>query len=492
MASLSALLSQQLVDHPFHIMLELLFAVALGYLLLQRFNRRAAPAKTAQAAKPVNMPSPEEQERRIAAYRSEPFHADGAVTSNVPVPEFKGMTEVCGRDGCHITILRPGSTAPVECLDLATYDFHSFSTLPEVVDVARAAVNAYGVGSCGPRSFYGTIKPHLLVEQDLAKFLKTDDAVVYSFAYATVATLISCFSGRGDYLVYDDGVSTSVMEGCKLSRSDIRPYQHCDMASLEAKLKEVVAKDGTKKPHRRFVVTEGVFSETGDICPLPQILALCHKYKFRLVLEDGYGFGVLGKTGRGTPEHFNIPTMDVDVYIGSLSTSMGAVGGFCAGASNMVDHQRLSATAYVFSASLPPYITASVSQCLTVMDRDHSFVEKLQAHTRHMREHLRSAGFNAEKIQLVDSVDDASPVMVLAVQPAYVKAEGLQNVENSLQKVINVLQGKKVAVVRNVFTTDEPVKTVSGLRIVAKSQATKAEVDSALEAIEAAVKAEFA
>jgi serine palmitoyltransferase len=171
---------------------------------------------------------------------------------------------------------------------------------------------------------------------------------------------------------------------------------------------------------------------------------------------------------------------------------MGAVGGFCAGASNMVDHQRLSATAYVFSASLPPYITASVSQCLTVMDRDHSFVEKLQAHTRHMREHLRSAGFNAEKIQLVDSVDDASPVMVLAVQPAYVKAEGLQNVENSLQKVINVLQGKKVAVVRNVFTTDEPVKTVSGLRIVAKSQATKAEVDSALEAIEAAVKAEFA
>lgn len=491
MASVSALLSQQLVEHPFHIVLELLFAVALGYLLLQRTTRRGA-AKAKQAAKPVNMPSLEEQERRIAAYQSEPFHADGITTSNVPVPEYKGLTEVCGRDGCHISILRPGAKTPEECLDLATYDFHSFSTLPEVVDVARAAVNAYGVGSCGPRSFYGTIKPHLLVEQDLAKFLKTDDAVVYSFAYATVATLISCFSSRGDYLVYDEGVSTSVMEGCKLSRSDIRAYKHCDMASLEEKLKEVVAKDGTKKPHRRFVVTEGVFYETGDICPLPQILALCHKYKFRLVLEDGYGFGVLGKTGRGTPEHFNIPTMDVDVYIGSLSTSMGAVGGFCAGASNMVDHQRLSAHAYVFSASLPPYVTASVSQCLTVLDRDHAYVEKLHGYTKQIRAALRKAKFNAKKIQLVDSIDDASPVIVLAVPADYVKAEGLQSVENRLQRIINVLQTKKVAVVRNVFTTEETVNNVSGLRIVAKSQATQAEVDSALKAIEEAVKAEFA
>lgn len=490
MASVSSVLSQQLTDHPFHIVLELLFAVAVGYLLLQRTVRRGNARS--KPSKPINMPSLEEQERRIAAYQSEPFHADGVVTSNVPVPEYKGMTEVCGRDGCHISILRPGSSTPEECLDLATYDFHSFSTLPEVVDVARSAVNAYGVGSCGPRSFYGTIKPHLLVEQDLAKFLKTDDAVVYSFAYATVATLISCFSGRGDYLVYDEGVCSSVIEGCKLSRSDIRSYKHCDMASLEEKLKEVVAKDGQRKPHRRFVVTEGVFFETGEICPLPKILELCHKYKFRLVLEDGYGFGVLGKTGRGTPEHFNIPTMDVDVYIGSLSTSMGAVGGFCAGASNMVDHQRLAATAYVFSASLPPYVTASVSQCLAVLDRDNTFVERLHTYTQHMRTHLRAAGFNAAKIQLVDATDDASPVIVLAVAPAYVKSEGLQNVENRLQKVINGLQGKKVAVVRNVFTTEEPVNTVSGLRLAVKSQATMAEVDGALKAIEEAIKAEFA
>ncbi|KPI87994.1 serine palmitoyltransferase-like protein [Leptomonas seymouri] len=492
MSSVSAVFSQQLSEHPFHILLELLLAVVLGYLLLHRSIRRAAASKSKQAAKPVNMPSLEEQERRIAAYQSEPFHADGVVTSNVPVPDYKGLTEVCGRGGCHITILRPGSASPEECLDFATYDFHSFSTLAEVVDVARAAVNAYGVGSCGPRSFYGTIKPHLLVEQDLAKFLKTEDAVVYSFAYATVATLISCFSSRGDYLVYDDGVSTSVIEGCKLSRSDIRTYKHCDMASLEEKLKQVVAKDGVGKPRRRFVVTEGVFYNTGDICPLPQILALCHKYKFRLILEDSYGFGTLGKTGRGTPEHFDIPTMDVDVYIGSLSTSMGAVGGFCAGASIMVDHQRLSATAYVFSASLPPYVTASVSQCLTVLDRDHSFVEKLHAHTKYIRKQLRNARFNAEKVYLVDSVDDVSPVIVLAVQPDYVKVEGLQNVENRLQKVINALQGKRVAVLRNVFTTDEPVNTVSGLRVVVKSQASRAEVEGALKAIEEAVKAEFA
>ncbi|KAK7195905.1 serine palmitoyltransferase-like protein [Novymonas esmeraldas] len=488
MASVSEALSQQLRDHPFHIVLEVFFAAAVAYLLLQRSGRRGR----AKPPRPVNMPSAEEQERRIAAFQSAPFRAECSVTSNVPVPDYHGLTEVVGRDGSHITIVRPGASEAEECLDLATYDFHSFSTLPEVVDVARAAVNAYGVGSCGPRSFYGTIKPHLLVEQDLAKFLKTEDAVVYSFAYATVATLISCFSGRGDYLVYDDGVSTSVMEGCALSRSDIRPFKHSNMKSLEERLKEVVAKDGYSKPHRRFVVTEGVFCTTGDVCPLPQILELCHKYKFRLVLEDSYGFGVLGKTGRGTPEHFNIPTMDVDVYIGSLSTSMGAVGGFCAGASNMIDHQRLAATAYVFSASLPPYVTASVSQSLAVLSRDNTFVAKLQAHTRRMRKHLRDAGFRAEKIKLVDSVDDVSPVMLLAVEPAFVKSEGLEKVESRLQRVINALQRKKVAVVRNVFTTEEQVNNLSGLRIVAKSLATEAEVTSALQAIEAAVKAEFA
>ncbi|AIN97841.1 serine palmitoyltransferase-like protein [Leishmania panamensis] len=488
MSSLSKMLAQELMDHPLHIMLELFFAAALAYLLLQRCSCR-------ERAKPphsMNVLSLEEQERRIAAFQSIPFRGECSVTSNVPVPEYHGLTEVVGRKGCHITIVRPDSSEAEECLDLATYDFHSFSTMPEIVEVARTAVNAYGVGSCGPRSFYGTIKPHLLVEKDLATFLETDDTIVYSFAYTTVATLISCFSGRGDYLVYDDGVSSSVMEGCMLSRSDIRSYKHCNMKSLEEKLKEVVAKDGYHKPHRRFVVTEGVFSGTGEICPLPSILELCHEYKFRLVLEDSYGFGALGKSGRGTPEHFSIPTMDVDVYIGSLSTSMGAVGGFCAGASNMIDHQRLGATAYVFSASLPPYITASVSQSLAVLTRDATFVAKLQKHTRRMRNHLREARFNTEKIKLVDSIDDVSPVILLAVQRAYVKSEGLKKVESRLQRVINALQKKKVAVVRNVFTTDEPVNAVSGLRIVPKSLATEAEVTTALEAIEAAVKAEFA
>ncbi|KAG5468421.1 hypothetical protein LSCM1_02401 [Leishmania martiniquensis] len=487
MSSVTAMLSQQLREHPFHILLELFFAAALAYLLQQRFRRRRKP----KTLNPMSTVTLEEQERRLAAFQSAPFRAESPVTSNVPVPEYHGLIEVVGRRGSHITILRSGSPEAEECLDLATYDFHSFSTLPEIVEVARATVNAYGVGSCGPRGFYGTIKPHLVVEKDLATFLNTEEAAVYSFAYATVSTLISCFASRGDYLVYDDGVSCSVIDGCRLSRSNIRSYKHCDMKSLEEQLKEVEAKDGCQSPHRRFVVTEGLFSLTGDICPLAKILELCHKYKFRLVLEDSHGFGVLGKSGRGTPEQFNIPTMDVDLYIGSLSTSMGAVGGFCAGSSIVVDHQRLAATAYVFSASLPPYITASVSQSLAVLTRDETLVANLQKHAKRMRKYLREAGFNSKKIKLLDCIDDVSPVIVLAVEPSYVESEGLAKVESRLQRVINALQRKRVAVIRNVFTTDEPVKMCSGLRILAKSMATEDEVKAALKEIEAAVKAEF-
>lgn len=490
MVSFSSMVVQQVVEHPVHIIVELLFAASLAYLLLQRRSRRES-AKQQKEKRVVNMPSLEEQERRLAAFHSAPFRSECKATSNVAVPEFNGMVEVQSRSGCHMRIAHRDTAEEENCLDLATYDYHSFSTNPQVVEVARATVNAYGVGSCGPRNFYGTVKPHLVVEEDLMKFLGTEDAIVYSYAYATVSTLISCFSARNDYLICDDGVGSAVMEGCLLSRSNLRTYKHCDMTELEEMLKKVVAEDHPTKPHRRFVVTEGVFFDSGDICPLPKIVELCRKYRFRLILEDSYGFGALGPTGRGTPEHFGMTAMDVDVYVGSLSTSMGAVGGFCAGASVMVDHQRLSAAAYCFSASLPPYITAAVSEVLSIMNRDTSHTVTLHARSQQIRQHLRKVNFNHEKLKLIDSFDDISPIIVLAVQPSYVEEEGQEEVENKLQRVVNAAQTKKVAIIRNVYTTEEPIKQIPGLRVVAKSLVSEVELSKALVELVGIIKAEF-
>lgn len=473
-------------------LLAALLVAATAVFFMQRSRRAAAAKAEAKAKRAASMPSLAEQERRLAEFHSEPFRAECKTTSNMPAEGYRGMMEVEARNGCFITMKGGEFSEPTECLDLATYDYHSFATNPAIVDVARKTVMAYGVGSCGPRAFYGTVKPHLTVEKDLAEFLQTEDAVVYSFAYATVSTLVSCYASRGDYLVCDESVNSAVMEGCILSRANLALFKHNDMASLEEELKKVFEKDSARKPARRFVITEGVFKNTGDLCDLPKTLELCDKYKFRLLLDDSYGFGAIGKTGRGTPEHFGIPTARIDAYVGSLSTALGGVGGFSAGDTVTADFQRLGCTAYVFSASLPPYVTAASSAVLELIQKDTSFVTKLQENAKLMRAELR-AGLKAnKKIALVECVDDVSPVVVLAVTPEYLKSTPLDTIENSLQKVVADVEHGKVMLIRHIYSTDEPTKNTPSIRVIAKSQVPEAELKNAVKLIVDAVNSEFA
>lgn len=224
----------EIKQHPLRLLIELIFMLTIAYLLFERVLGRASGKKKGKVqGNEMDHLSLEQQERRLAQFQSKPFRAEYPVTSNVPVKGYEGMLLIEARDGAHITVKNKSLfDHPTQCLDLATYDYHSFSTNEKVVDVARQTVVTYGVGSCGPRGFYGTVKPHYVVQQDLAKFLSTDDAVVYSFAYATISTLISCFASRGDYLVYDEFINSAIMEGCVLSRANTTIFKHNDMDSL--------------------------------------------------------------------------------------------------------------------------------------------------------------------------------------------------------------------------------------------------------------------
>ncbi|KAH9577407.1 Aminotransferase [Trypanosoma melophagium] len=478
----------QIVEHPFHILLEILFAALLVYVVFQQQSKRK---KNKSNASLLKMPSEEEQERRIAQFQSQLFRANTKPNANTIVPNKLGLTEVDSRDGCYITIKNPNGDGVKRCLDLATEDFHSFSTHPITVEVARNTVMAYGVGSCGPRGFYGTVKPHMDAEADIAKFLNVEDSIIYSFSFATISTLISAFVSRGEYIVMDNGANLSVADGCTLSRANIYKYRHNDMTHLETLLKEIVEKEEKeKKLSRRFVVTEGVFRNTGDICNLPKVLQLCRTYKFRIILEDSYGFGSLGPTARGTHEHFGIPPKMIDVYVGSLSTSMGAVGGFCAGDHAMVDFQRLTAAAYVFSASLPPYVTAAVSAALKLLNEDHTYVQRLQTNARLFRKALREAEFNAEKISMVECEGDVSPVIILSPSKQYAK-DHPGTVEEELEKVVQMARDKNVLLVRNVFSGEEKCENSSGLRILVKGKASTDEIQHAVTVVIEAVKSVF-
>jgi len=458
-------------------------AVRLVSLTLCRKDSKKSSGGTSEKVSTALAKIPlKEQERRIAAFTSRPFRENEEETSNLQVPSYAGRREVVDRFHCKITLTGGvQGKEKVECFDFVTFDYHSFSSDPEVIDVARKTICAYGVGSCGPRGFYGTVKPHLDAEKDLAAFLETESAVVYSFSYATVATLVSCFAARGDFIVMDKEVTSAVEEGCSLCRANVTTYLHRNMEDLERVLQEVVRKDSKNGPHRRLIVTEGVFSNTGSICPLRKIKELADKYKFRILLDDSNGFGAIGENGRGTPEHCGMKASDVDVYVGCLHSAVGGVGGFCAGRAAMVNFQRLSATAYVFSAALPPYITAGASAVLRLLKNDPSCVSALKTRSGMFRKLL--AETMRKQKDIVICGDECSPIVVLRVSPAYLSQHGSKEVEDRLQKVVNAAEQQKIAISRHIFNKEERNYTEPSLRIVIKSRVEIADLKAAVATI---------
>lgn len=232
---------------------------------------------------------------------------------------------------------------------------------------ARAAgqktLDVIGVGSCGPRGFYGTVDVHLELEDILAKFLRTEEAILYSYDAATVPSIIPAFANAKDILVIDDGCAYAVRLGCQLSRAAVFTFRHNDMEDLERVLKKITDDERRKrKPlNRRFVIVEGLYHHTGDIADLKSIVDIKNRYKFRLLVDESLSIGTLGATGRGACEHCGVAPEDVEILAGSLGHGVGSIGGFCAGAREMVDHQRLSGLGYCFSASLPPYLASTSS-----------------------------------------------------------------------------------------------------------------------------------
>lgn len=267
------------------------------------------------------------------------------------------------------------------CLNMAS---HNYLGLVEDEDIQQAAIKSlrkYGVGSCGPRGFYGTLDVHLELEERLAKFMEVEDAVVYSYAFSTIASAIPAYSKRGDIIFVDEYANFAIQKGLDASRSKIVFFKHNDMADLERLLEQQSVED-RKNPKkaaktRRFLVAEAIYMNTGEICPLPQMIELRKRYKLRMFLDESISFGVLGKHGRGLIEHFNVDEIDVDLRSAGLEWAAGTIGGFCAGSSFIVEHQRLSGLGYCFSASLPPLLTQAAISALDKFESEPKIFEEL-------------------------------------------------------------------------------------------------------------------
>ncbi|PJF20163.1 hypothetical protein PSACC_00031 [Paramicrosporidium saccamoebae] len=248
----------------------------------------------------------------------------------------------------------------------ATANYLGLQNNADITQAAIETVRQYGVGACGPAGFYGSMDVHLDLEKQLAQILGTEEAIVYSQGFMAVASVIPAFCKRSDIIVADSGVSFAGQTGLEISRSQVYFFEHNDMEDLERVLKQVDQDCLRKKMplSRRFIVAEGLYAKHGDKCPLPKIIELKERYKYRLMLDESLSFGCIGPRGLGISDYFGIPATKIDIIAGSFSQALGSSGGFCAGSHHVVDHQRLSSQAYCFSAALPPLLAVATSLAL--------------------------------------------------------------------------------------------------------------------------------
>jgi 8-amino-7-oxononanoate synthase len=269
---------------------------------------------------------------------------------------------------------------------LGSNNYLGLTSHPRVKEAAIAAVKKYGSGCAGSRFLNGTLDIHVQLEEKLAKFFRKENALTFSTGYQTNLGIISSLAGKDDVVVIDKLDHASILDACRLSYAEVKKFKHNDMHSLEY----VLSKCGDKG---KLVVVDGVYSMEGDIAPLPDIVKVCKKYGARLMVDDAHGVGVLGRTGRGTAEHFGIEK-DVDVIMGTYSKSMASIGGFVAASEDVIHYVKHTSRPLIFSASPPPASVASVIAALDIIDQEPDRRERLWHNTHKMMKAFKQMGFD--------------------------------------------------------------------------------------------------
>ncbi|OCW95990.1 8-amino-7-oxononanoate synthase [Macellibacteroides sp. HH-ZS] len=256
---------------------------------------------------------------------------------------------------------------------------------PKVKEAAIEAIKKYGTGCAGSRFLNGTLDLHIQLEKRLAEFVGKEEAIIYSTGFQVNLGVVSCLTGREDYILWDELDHASIIEGHRLSYSTKLKYKHNDMESLEKQLQKC-------EPDKiKLIVTDGVFSMEGDVAKLPEIIALAKKYNASVMVDEAHGIGVLGRQGRGTCEHFGV-TEDVDLIMGTFSKSFASIGGFIASDKETINYLRHNSRSYIFSASNTPAATAAASAALDIMLSEPERIDHLWKLTNYALDGFRAMG----------------------------------------------------------------------------------------------------
>jgi glycine C-acetyltransferase len=294
-----------------------------------------------------------------------------------------------------VSELRGGGRVIVNGREMGMYASYSYLGLvghPRINKAAQEAIDRFGTGTHGVRMLAGTLSIHDELEETIADFKQAEAAVTYSSGYATNLTVISTLMGRGDYVFSDKINHASIVDGCMMSGAKFRRFRHNDMEALERQL-EKAPSEATK-----MVVADAVFSMDGDIIDFPRLVELCQKYDAWLMIDEAHSVGVLGETGRGIEEHFDM-WGTIDIKMGTLSKTIPSVGGYVAARKDVIEFLRHASRAYIFSAALPPAQAAAAKEAFKVILDEPWRVEKLTANTRQFINGLQERGFDTMRTE---------------------------------------------------------------------------------------------
>jgi glycine C-acetyltransferase len=273
-----------------------------------------------------------------------------------------------------------------DVISFVSNDYLGMSDRKETKEAGKDAIDRYGNGACAAPVIGGYLDMHRKLELELASFTGMEDALIFSAGFGTNTGLLNCLLGENDIALYDSYVHTSIMDGLKgTNRKNIG---HNDLEYLEMTLDKV--KDSYTN---KLVIIDGVYSQDGDLGLLPGISKLCKEYGAYLMVDDAHGFGIMGKDGRGTLEHFGM-LGQADLMTGTFSKSFGCVGGFAAASKNMIQYLRYYANTTMFSAAVAPAVTASVSKAIQIIKEQPCIRKKLWNNVKYLKQLLDEAGID--------------------------------------------------------------------------------------------------
>jgi glycine C-acetyltransferase len=287
-------------------------------------------------------------------------------TAQLPVSRF---------DGCEVT-------------NLSSNNYLGLTTHSKLRARALEAIEKWGVGSGAVRTIAGTMAIHMELEAKIARFKQVEAAVVFQSGFTANAGTVQAILGREDIIVSDQLNHASLIDGCRLSRAEIKVFPHKDLDACESILKEIAPRQC-----RKLLVTDGVFSMDGDIAPLPQLVELAEKYGCIMMIDDAHASGVLGRNGRGTVDHYGLHGR-VDIQVGTLSKAIGALGGYVCTTRDAIEFLYHRARPFLFSTSHPPSVAASCLAAFEVLEEEPQLIDRLWTNTRFFKAGLKRLGFD--------------------------------------------------------------------------------------------------